>query len=143
MTLPEKSAILPTIGRSNMFRKAPRTAVFELRTDYRYLATIAEYLDSVNLLPKTKSELGHTIVELLAETLIENKKARRIVETQEAQQVLDFLGLGSANRTGRGVSDLVRQHEVEDALNNKPSFNKEEKATEVADILKRLQEGEQ
>jgi len=106
--------------------KNPRTAVIEVRTDVRLLSALAMFFDSVGRPARSKSELVHDSLELLVVALERQEKLTRPQSSAEAVRTLEIFGLGSANRSGRGIEALATQLSLEGSLGVKHELPIEE-----------------
>ena len=89
------------------------TAVFEVRCDVRVLAGLAAFYSRKGVDVRSKSELGRNALEDFLTTLVENELASEVESSSDALSLLESLGYGSVNRSGRGRRALLESLKVE------------------------------
>ena len=114
------------------------TAVFEVRCDVRVLAGLAAFYSRKGVDVRSKSELGRNALEDFLTTLVENELASEVESSSDALSLLESLGYGSVNRSGRGRRALLESLKVE-GLADGPA-PEETKVDATKDLIRRAEE---
>ena len=114
------------------------TAVFEVRCDVRVLAGLAAFYSRKGVDVRSKSELGRNALEDFLTTLVENELASEVESSSDALSLLESLGYGSVNRSGRGRRALLESLKVE-GLADSPAVE-ETKVDATKDLIRRAEE---
>jgi hypothetical protein len=95
--------------------------VVQTRVDKTTLATLFKFFDEGGNTPRSASELGRMALETLREVLVTNRLVRPIENTSEALRVLQNYGIRGLNPLGRGLSNQMKNLQLEGL---KPEFDK-------------------
>ena len=114
------------------------TAVFEVRCDVRVLAGLALFYRKRGVDIRSKSELGRNALEDFLTILVENELASEVENSSDALSLLESLGYGSVNRSGRGRRALLESLKVE-GLADSPAVE-ETKVDATKDLIRRAEE---
>ena len=114
------------------------TAVFEVRCDVRVLAGLALFYRKRGVDIRSKSELGRNALEDFLTILVENELASEVENSSDALSLLESLGYGSVNRSGRGRRALLESLKVE-GLADGPA-PEETKVDATKDLIRRAEE---
>ena len=114
------------------------TAVFEVRCDVRTLAGLALFYRKKGVDIRSKSELGRNALEDFLTILIENELASEVENSSDALSLLESLGYGSVNRSGRGRRALLESLKVEAQVDAPP--REEPKVEGTLDLVRRAEE---
>lgn len=99
--------------------KAKPDAIMQTSVDRRDLAVIALFLQKKNRLPRNRSDLLRSAVEMIAQVLI-NSGEQEIISTEQATEILERLGIVGLNPNHRLARNLVENLQAESLLDEEP-----------------------
>jgi len=85
-----------------------KTCVLQFQADIRVLASIAGYLEAIGALPRTRGAVASFAFYTFYETLVDKGLVYPLGSVEDAQILLEQLGLRPTKRDMRVVKNLVK-----------------------------------